>query len=242
MLLCYLLPTWSFLVLLLPNSVCQTFSTLIWHKWASKQIFKESTNSDTLSCCLMLNPGSLQLLRKRLRICYLEEGVNHYKNCREAVDNYLNSIEGIGISVANAGKYDLGRAEVTAQKIEGWIVCFRQRLYIYLLWVYSVGTGYMIREQYSLFVISYNGPIKFAPRSIRCSYEPRLIFMTNIADYDLQARLGCVGHARFNSMLWLCESFITNSSIICEKRQCITWWARLHDTGVGSVNHLLVFP
>ena len=84
--------------------------------WVSKVI------QDTHLFWLMMFHGSLQLLRERLRICYLEEGVNHYKNCREAVENYLNSIKGIGISVANAGKNDLGRAEVTAQKIEGWVI------------------------------------------------------------------------------------------------------------------------
>lgn len=60
----------------------------------------------------------VQLLREKVRLCYLNEGVNHYKNCRQEVANYKASIKGIGINVANAGKNDLGRAEVKAQKLE----------------------------------------------------------------------------------------------------------------------------
>ena len=85
----------------------------------------------------------------------------------------------------------------------------------------------MIREQYSLLVISYNSPIKFAQQSIRCRNESQLIFMTNVADYDSQERFGCVVHANFcvlqrlqtgnYSTLWLSESVWTKLFITFEE-------------------------
>lgn len=60
-------------------------------------------------------PCWMQLLREKVKHCYVTEGVNHYQNCRELVARYLDSIKNIGVHVANAGPNDLGRAEEKAR-------------------------------------------------------------------------------------------------------------------------------
>ncbi len=34
----------------------------------------------------------LQVLRRRLNICYREEGVNHYENCRDIAEEYYKTL------------------------------------------------------------------------------------------------------------------------------------------------------
>lgn len=37
-----------------------------------------------------------KIIRSRLKACYQQEGVNHYKNCREIVKQYLTIIQDVG--------------------------------------------------------------------------------------------------------------------------------------------------
>ena len=48
----------------------------------------------------------LQLLRERVRKCYLTEGVNSLQNCKHVVEDYLESIKGLGMARLNSGRYD----------------------------------------------------------------------------------------------------------------------------------------
>ena len=44
-----------------------------------------------------------QLVRKKLRACYRDAGVNWQQQCRELAQKYLASIKGVGVYRANAG-------------------------------------------------------------------------------------------------------------------------------------------
>lgn len=47
-----------------------------------------------------------QILRERVRMCYIKEGVNHIQNCKQLVEQYLDSIKNVGIHRQNAGMYE----------------------------------------------------------------------------------------------------------------------------------------
>ncbi|DBA85973.1 hypothetical protein WJX77_004117 [Trebouxia sp. C0004] len=47
-----------------------------------------------------------QILRERLRICYIKEGVNHIQNCKQLAEQYLDSIKNVGIHRQNSGMYE----------------------------------------------------------------------------------------------------------------------------------------
>ncbi len=48
----------------------------------------------------------MQLLRERVKKCYLSEGVNSLQNCKSLVEDYLESIKGLGLARMNSGRYD----------------------------------------------------------------------------------------------------------------------------------------
>ncbi len=48
----------------------------------------------------------LQLLREKVKKCYLVEGVNQLQNCKPLVEDYLESIKGLGMARLNSGRYD----------------------------------------------------------------------------------------------------------------------------------------
>ncbi|KAL4458777.1 hypothetical protein ABPG75_013642 [Micractinium tetrahymenae] len=52
-----------------------------------------------------------KLIRKQLKKCYKESGVNYQQNCRELAQSYLSAIKGVGIYRANAGPHDEPRWE-----------------------------------------------------------------------------------------------------------------------------------
>ncbi|PSC76562.1 NADH dehydrogenase [ubiquinone] 1 beta subcomplex subunit 10-B-like [Micractinium conductrix] len=52
-----------------------------------------------------------KLIRKKLKQCYKESGVNYQQNCRELAQNYLAAIKGVGIYRANAGPHEEPRWE-----------------------------------------------------------------------------------------------------------------------------------
>ena len=115
---------------------------------------------------------------------------------------------------------------------------------------HQLATWYKRNTESQSLIHSCNSPIEFAQRSIRCSYESQLIFVTNIANYDLQERSGCVVHANFsvlqrlqigkNSMLWLCESVRTKLFITFQET-VYQVMSKTHNMGVGNVNHLVVY-
>lgn len=47
-----------------------------------------------------------KLLKEKLRQCYIKEGVNHFQNCKQWADLYLESIKGIGFQLSNSGEND----------------------------------------------------------------------------------------------------------------------------------------
>lgn len=50
--------------------------------------------------------ASLQNLRRKLKHCYKNSGVNHQQECRELALAYLESIKGVGVYRANSGPND----------------------------------------------------------------------------------------------------------------------------------------
>lgn len=48
----------------------------------------------------------VQLLREKVKKCYLMEGVNSLQNCKPLVEDYLESIRGLGMARLNSGRYD----------------------------------------------------------------------------------------------------------------------------------------
>eukprot|EP00193_Tetraselmis_chui_P019589 CAMPEP_0177776678 /NCGR_PEP_ID=MMETSP0491_2-20121128/14849_1 /TAXON_ID=63592 /ORGANISM="Tetraselmis chuii, Strain PLY429" /LENGTH=94 /DNA_ID=CAMNT_0019295501 /DNA_START=129 /DNA_END=413 /DNA_ORIENTATION=- len=47
-----------------------------------------------------------KILRQKLKECYWKEEVNHMKNCKELAQQYLQSIQGIGVHRVNQGQFD----------------------------------------------------------------------------------------------------------------------------------------
>ena len=43
----------------------------------------------------------MQLLREKLKVCYITEGVNQMQNCRELAQQYLESIRNVGAATNN---------------------------------------------------------------------------------------------------------------------------------------------
>jgi len=56
----------------------------------------------------VLGVAKARSLRERVKECYSREGVNHYQNCQEVVQQYLESIKGVGVYRYNTGIHDKG--------------------------------------------------------------------------------------------------------------------------------------
>lgn len=52
-----------------------------------------------------------QNLRRKLKFCYKNSGVNYQQECRELALQYLEAIKGVGVYRANSGPNDAPRWE-----------------------------------------------------------------------------------------------------------------------------------
>mmetsp|Transcript_36333 Transcript_36333/g.50477 ORF Transcript_36333/g.50477 Transcript_36333/m.50477 type:complete len:107 (+) Transcript_36333:84-404(+) len=52
-----------------------------------------------------------QIIRDRLQTCYRTEGVNHYQNCKELAERYVNMIKSVGVHRYNTNKADQPQME-----------------------------------------------------------------------------------------------------------------------------------
>ena len=61
------------------------------------------TNSSSTLLCLTFTrmafsaPNENQIIKEKLKLCYLREGVNHLENCSELATAYMDSLRGTGI-------------------------------------------------------------------------------------------------------------------------------------------------
>ena len=61
------------------------------------------TNSSSTLLCLTFTPMAFsasnenQIIKEKLKLCYLREGVNHLENCSELATAYMDSLRGTGI-------------------------------------------------------------------------------------------------------------------------------------------------